>query len=121
LSATELTVGFLVVSIPTYKRIYRWVFKGEHYRPSKSSDPYSYDNNYNRNLAPFSYSQSDKSNKETTHASQVSSAQTIDRIPSFITVPDQIELARHAKKNGTWLEVPDDAELGQDHQGALSS
>lgn len=99
-SEMEICFGFLVVSIPTYKPIYRKMMNGlARAQDSRTRKHYQ--------LETGSYG----SNKGFPHTSQDSARPTLSPEHMEVVVIHDIELASHFQHNGDWIRV---AENGQD-------
>lgn len=97
-SEAELCVGFLAVSMPTYRPIYRKIVDGSVDGPDASTG-----NSYQRPLARGN-------DKNGSHSVKVSAEQLHLSSPSQqgISVTDDVELVHHVRHDGAWVMVPDD-------------
>lgn len=93
-SEVELCAGFLVVSIPTYRPIYRKIVYG-------SADALDVRTGKSYQLEAGSY----ENNKNGSHKVQVSVQRTVPPTQLGISVTDDIELVRHIQHNGSWVRV----------------
>lgn len=93
-SEVELCFGFLVVSIPTYRSIYRKMTDGlASALEARIRKPYqvgagSYGSN---NSAPYTF--------------QVSAQRTLSPAQMGIVILNDIQLVRHVQHNGDWIRV----------------
>lgn len=93
-SEVEICFGFLVVSIPTYRPIYRKIVYG-------SADAQDVRTGNSYQLEAGSYG----SNKNASHNVQVSAQRTVPPTQFGISVTDEVELVRHIQHNGSWVRV----------------
>lgn len=90
----EICFGFLVVSIPTYRPIYRKIMDGL----ARTVDARS---RKHYQLEAESY----ESNKSAPHTCQVSAQQIFSPAQLGIVVTDDVELVRYVQHNGDWIRV----------------
>ncbi|KAI1170845.1 hypothetical protein F4777DRAFT_583518 [Nemania sp. FL0916] len=97
ISLFEVAIGILAVSIPTYRPLYQYLTRGD--VPTQIGGDRVV-NSYAKNT--YTAQVSVNSNFFSSTASEAQ--------PHGIIATDQIELVRHVKKGGTWVQV-DDASL----------
>ncbi|XXH01339.1 hypothetical protein Hte_007697 [Hypoxylon texense] len=109
MSAVELMTGILAASIPTYRPLFKHVFQG-----SRESSKYQ---SQRPAASPRHFP---------SHTTQVSVGRFDQETRAGIQVTDQIELVKHATRNGTWVMVTDDdgagliGSRGNDGRGTLN-
>ncbi|KAI1172112.1 hypothetical protein F4777DRAFT_19693 [Nemania sp. FL0916] len=96
LAATELTVGLLAISFPTYRPLFRGLG-----RVSGSARPIKFGDSPSAHHDIFSRCQ---------HRVTVSAAQDRSALHNGIVVTDEIELMRHSNPGGNWMDVLDEEE-----------
>lgn len=99
LSEAEICVGFLVVSIPTYRPMYHKIVHGTAHSTESDS---SVGPGYNVKIGSNGY------NKTASNLVQLSPDQTLNSMTQGISVTDDVELVRHAQRDGTWVRVSDE-------------
>lgn len=93
-SEAEICTGFLVVSIPTYRLIYRRIVYGSaDALDAGAGKPYQ--------LEPISH----ESNNHASHNVQVSAQRILSPAKLGISVTDDFELVRHIQHNGSWVRM----------------
>lgn len=96
-SEAEKCAGFLVVSIPTYRPIYRKIVCG-------SADALDVRTGKSYQLEPGSH----ESNDHISHKAQVSAQRILSPAQLGINVTDDIELVRHIQHNSSWVRMEND-------------
>lgn len=93
-SEAEICAGFLVVSIPTYRPIYRKIVYG-------SAGALDVRTGKSYQIEPGSH----ESNDHASHKVQVSAQRILSPAQLGISVTDDIELVRHIQHNGSWVRM----------------
>ncbi|KUI61327.1 hypothetical protein VP1G_08505 [Cytospora mali] len=101
LSEAEICVGFLVVSIPTYRPIYHKIVHGTAH--ALNSDP-STGPGYQVQIGSHGY------NNTASKLVQVSPNRTLNSVTPGISVTEDVELVRHVQRDGTWVKVSEENE-----------
>ncbi|RYC54164.1 hypothetical protein CHU98_g12043 [Xylaria longipes] len=98
LAATELTVGFLAVSFPTYRPLFT--------KPARTNGS----DHRSTKLRDSSRARHDGFN-QSQHEVTVSAARDRSARHIGIMVTDEIELLRHSNTGGGWMKVPDNSSI----------
>lgn len=105
ISQVEVCVGILVVSIPTYRPVYRKLLYGtaESQASPGISDP--------RPLAYLGFGKiggNYDSHNSSKHHVDITAGGKVRGEREGISVMDDVELVRHAQRDGAWVRVSDD-------------
>ena len=111
-SCVELTVGFLVVSIPVYRKFYKQAFKGE--VGGSTGWSYKSDNiplRYNKS-GPYNDkgSYGNASNGYKASVTNTSGGNGNDSHPG-INITKDVDLVTHTKRNDAWVRVADEENM----------
>ncbi|KAI1490019.1 hypothetical protein F5X96DRAFT_679383 [Biscogniauxia mediterranea] len=105
IGAVELMAGILAVSMPTYRPLYYQLFKRTEVPKLYKGPDGSYKGSYSINNGRI-YT------NNLPHTVSVSVDTSSGDPAPGINITDQIELIRHTHKNGVWVRVPDNSEVG---------